>query len=187
MFPLELIFIAIALSMDAFAVSISKGLAAKRFSWKYPLIVGVYFGAFQALMPFCGHFLGSYFLIYIREIDHWVAFALLVLIGANAIRESLAPDKETKPEFGPRQMFPLAIATSIDALAVGVSFAVLGTNISVACATIGALTFLISAVGLVIGAKAGLGAKNKRLAERLSGIILIALGCKILLEHLLGL
>lgn len=187
MIPLELIFIAIALSMDAFAVSISKGLAAKRFSWKYPFIVGLYFGAFQALMPCCGYFLGSYFLVYIKTLDHWVAFVLLALIGANAIRESFGEEKETRPEFGPRQMFPLAVATSIDALAVGVSFALLGTDIAFACAVIGSLTFLISAAGLVIGAKAGLGAKNRRLAERLAGVILIALGVKILLEHLLEL
>ncbi len=182
---LDLIVTAIALSMDAFAVAIGKGLSAQRVRVRHGLIVGAYFGGFQALMPLIGFLLASGFANYIRTVDHWIAFALLALIGANMIREALSTDEEeVNASFALRTMLPLALATSIDALATGVSFAVTGTNIWIAISIVGTTTFAFSMVGVKIGSI--FGAKYQKKAELVGGIILIALGVKILIEHLIG-
>lgn len=220
---LELFILAIGLSMDAFAVSICKGLALPKINLKLAGIVGLWFGVFQALMPFIGYLLGVNFRIYIVSIDHWIAFILLVLIGANMIKEALSEDDEeeeaeirnlkrstekstegyslnscsisstgqialsrdnsvAKEILGFKTMFLLAIATSIDALAMGVTFAFLNVNIIPAISFIGIVTFTCSAVGVKIGNVFGLKYKSK--AEIVGGVILILLGCKILVEHL---
>lgn len=185
----ELIITAIALSMDAFAVAICKGLASARCSRvgaREMLTVGVWFGGFQAIMPLIGYLLASLFASYIVAVDHWVAFALLGLIGANMIRESF--DKEdscdVRPNpFGIVTMLLMAIATSIDALAVGITFALLpDVNIWIAIGSIGVITLVLSSVGVKIGAI--FGAKYKRVAELCGGIVLVAMGIKILIEHL---
>lgn len=183
----ELLLTAIALSMDAFAVAVSKGLATQRLNKKHMLIVGAWFGGFQALMPLIGWLIASKFSKYITRYDHWIAFALLAAIGINMIREALKKDDEetASASFGFRTMLIMALATSIDALAIGVSFAFLGVSSSriipyVCC--IGAVTFLLSAAGVKIGSV--FGAKYKAKAEIAGGIILIALGIKILIEHL---
>lgn len=184
---IELLLTGVALSMDAFAVSVSKGLSAGRVRMRHGLIAGAYFGGFQALMPFLGWLLAGLFADAIRSFDHWVAFLLLALIGANMLREALSRDKDEDapdPSFGVRTMLPLAIATSIDALATGVSFALTDTNIYLAITVIGCTTFLFSAVGVKIGSIFGL--KYKRSAEIIGGVILILMGVKILLEHLAG-
>ena len=180
---LELFILAVGLSMDAFAVAVCKGLAIGRIQWKHVLIVGLWFGGFQALMPLVGYFLGSSFAEYIVAVDHWVAMILLTLIGANMIRESLDKDPEhVNPSLGIRTMFIMAVATSIDALAVGVTFAFLEVRILPAVSFIGVTTFLLSALGVKIGSI--FGTKYKSKAELLGGVILILLGIKILLEHL---
>lgn len=182
----ELIIIAVGLSMDAFAVAVCKGLALRKITFGNALTVGVYFGAFQAIMPIAGFFIASLFAESIRRFDHWVAFALLVLIGSNMIRESL--NRESCPNEPPKTvlrfsaMLILALATSIDALAVGVTFAFLKVNIAAAAAIIGVTTLLISMAGVKIGAVFGQRYKSK--AEFAGGIILILMGLKILLEHL---
>ncbi len=180
----DLIVTAIALSMDAFAVSISKGLSVQTLRPKHSLIVGAYFGGFQALMPFLGWLLASSFAEYIRRFDHWIAFVLLALIGANMIREALSKKEEEKMDasFGVKTMLPLAIATSIDALATGVTFAMTETNIWLAIAVVGTTTFVFSAVGLRIGHL--FGRKYQAKAELLGGVILVLMGIKILIEHL---
>lgn len=180
----DLIVTAIALSMDAFAVSISKGLSVQTLHPKHSLIVGAYFGGFQALMPFLGWLLASSFAEYIRRFDHWIAFVLLALIGANMIREALSKKEEEKMDasFGVKTMLPLAIATSIDALATGVTFAMTETNIWLAIAVVGTTTFVFSAVGLRIGHL--FGRKYQAKAELLGGVILVLMGIKILIEHL---
>lgn len=149
----ELLLIAVGLSMDAFAVSICKGLATKKVGVKHMLIVGLWFGGFQALMPLIGYFLGSTFEEYITRFDHWVAFVLLALIGGNMIREALSGEEEkANDSLGVREMLTLAVATSIDALAVGVTFALLpGVNIAAAVSFIGVITFVISAAGIKVG------------------------------------
>ncbi len=182
---LELFILAVGLSMDAFAVSICEGLSAKKLGKKHYLIVGAWFGGFQALMPTIGYLLGSTFEQYITSIDHWVAFVLLALIGGNMVRESR--EKETAEEaddsFSFKSMLLLAIATSIDALAVGITFALLpDVNIVAAVSFIGLTTFVISGVGLKVGRVFGL--KYKSRAELAGGVTLILIGCKILLEHL---
>ena len=179
----ELLLIAVGLSMDAFAVSICKGLATKKVGVKHMLIVGLWFGGFQALMPLIGYFLGSTFEEYITRFDHWVAFVLLALIGGNMIREALSGEEEkANDSLGVREMLTLAVATSIDALAVGVTFALLpGVNIAAAVSFIGVITFVISAAGIKVGNAFGTKCKSK--AELAGGVILI-LGLKILLEHL---
>ena len=180
---LELFLIAFGLSMDAFAVSICKGLATEKVRISNMLITGAWFGAFQMLMPLAGYFLGTGFSSLIQSVDHWIAFVLLVLIGGNMIRESFSDDEdEGSVSYSIRAMFPLAIATSIDALAVGVSFAFLSVDIVPAVVTIGACTFILSSIGTRLGAVFGRKFKNK--AEILGGIILIIIGLKILLEHL---
>lgn len=183
---IELLLIAIGLSMDAFAVSVCKGLAMKKVTVKELCIVGLWFGGFQALMPAIGHLLGSAFEKYITPIDHWVAFVLLVFIGANMIKEALSKDEEEADDsLGFRTMLIMAIATSIDALAVGITFAFLIETISYlifAISAIGVTTFLLSALGVKIGNIFGVKYKSK--AELAGGVILILLGIKILLEHL---
>lgn len=179
----ELFVIAVGLSMDAFAVSICKGLSVKKAELKHALCVGLYFGGFQALMPLLGYLLGTAFAAQISSIDHWVAFVLLCLIGGNMIRESMSDEEEElNDSFSVKTMIPLAIATSIDALASGVTFAALQVNIIPAVAFIGVITFVLSAVGLKIGNVFGAKFKNK--AELLGGVILVLMGLKILLEHL---
>ena len=179
----EILLIAIALSMDAFAVSVCKGLSVPKLLPRHALTVGLYFGGFQALMPLIGYLLGHSFESAIASIDHWIAFALLALIGGNMVREALGDDEEkTDASFGFKTMLLLSVATSIDALAVGVSVACLGVNIIAAIATIGTTTFILSIVGIKVGNM--FGAKYKDKAELVGGIILILMGLKILLEHL---
>lgn len=180
----ELLLIAVGLSMDVFAVSICKGLATKKVGVKHMLIVGLWFGGFQALMPLIGYFLGSTFEEYITRFDHWVAFVLLALIGGNMIREALSGEEEkANDSLGVREMLTLAVATSIDALAVGVTFALLpGVNIAAAVSFIGVITFVISAAGIKVGN--AFGSKCKSKAELAGGVILVLIGLKILLEHL---
>ena len=181
----ELLITAVALSMDAFAVSVSKGLSCHKYRLKNSLITGAYFGGFQAAMPLAGFFLSGLFSEYILRYDHWIAFALLSLIGGNMIREALSGDEEAvNDSFGLRAMLPLAVATSIDALATGVSFFALGANIYVAIALIGVITFLFSAAGVKIGNV--FGEKYKSKAELVGGLILVLMGAKILIEHLCG-
>ena len=179
----ELFIIAVGLSMDAVAVAVCKGLAMPRMSWKGALIVGLYFGGFQAAMPLLGYFLGSKFSMAIRAYDHWVAFLLLVLIGAGMVKESFEKDEScANASLDVRGMVLLAVATSIDALAVGVTFAFLNVDIVPAVSFIGAVTFTLSMVGVKVGN--AFGCKYKSRAELAGGAILILMGLKILLEHL---
>lgn len=181
---LELLLIAVGLSMDAFAVSICKGLSARKLQWKHYLLIGAWFGGFQALMPTLGYFLGSTFEKYITSFDHWIALVLLAVIGGNMLREGFSGEGEQgNASFAFRSMFVLAVATSIDALAVGITFALLpNVHIAPAAAMIGGITFVLSAVGLKVGNIFGLKYKSK--AEIAGGVILILMGLKILLEHL---
>ena len=180
---LDLFLIAVALSMDAFAVSICKGLSVKKLKPKHSLIAGAYFGGFQALMPVIGFLLGFKFEKFIVSVDHWIAFILLGIIGANMIKEALSGDEDSVDgSFTFRAMLPMAVATSIDALAVGITFAFLNVNIIYAAVLIGVTTFILSAIGVVVGNI--FGAKYKSRAELLGGIVLILIGLKILLEHL---
>ena len=181
---LEILLLGIGLSMDAFAVSICKGLSTKKLQFKHYLIIGAWFGGFQALMPTIGYFLGSTFEQYITAFDHWVAFVLLAAIGANMIKESFSGEgSETSASFAFKTMLLMALATSIDALAVGITFALLpDVNVPLAVCLIGITTFLCSAAGLRVGNLFGLRYKAK--AELAGGIILILIGLKILLEHL---
>ena len=182
---IDLIVTAVALSMDAFAVSISKGLSCRRYQLKNSLITGLYFGGFQALMPLLGFLLADLFAEHIRAFDHWIAFGLMALIGGNMIREALSGEEEQmNASFGFKAMLPLAVATSIDALATGVSFAMVSANIWAAISLIGVTTFLFSAVGVKIGNV--FGAKYRAKAEFVGGVILILMGLKILIEHLSG-
>jgi putative Mn2+ efflux pump MntP len=178
----ELIIIAVGLSMDAFAVSICKGLSVQKLKPKHALIVGLYFGGFQFAMPLVGYFLGIQFESLINSIDHWIAFVLLALIGANMIRESFGKAEELNDNFNVKTMIPLAVATSIDALAVGVTFACLNVSILPAVSVIGVTTFILSAIGIKIGNVFGVRYKSK--AEFVGGAVLILMGIKILLEHL---
>ena len=190
---ITLLSISVALSMDAFSVSICKGLATKKFSLKTALLCGLWFGSFQALMPVIGFFLGSQFEHFITNIDHWIAFALLSFIGVNMIREALNENEITDvgqqpiadnqgTSTGFKTMLGLAIATSIDALAVGVTFAFLKVNIWFSVMIIGITTFLFSFVGVKIGNV--FGSRYSKTAEIIGGVILILLGLKILVEHL---
>lgn len=179
----DLIVTGIALSMDAFAVSIGKGLSVQRVKAKHSLICGAWFGGFQALMPLLGFLLASSFAEYIKQYDHWIAFALLILIGANMLREAFSKEEnEADASFSVKTMLLLAVATSIDALATGVSFAVTDTNIWLAVSIIGVTTFLFSAAGVKVGSI--FGRKYQSKAEFLGGVILILIGVKILIEHL---
>jgi putative Mn2+ efflux pump MntP len=178
----ELFVIAIGLSADAFAVSVCKGLSVKRLQKKHLFIAGTYFGGFQALMPLLGYWLGSRFQNLITSIDHWIAFVLLGIIGLNMVKESKEDAEKLDASFSFSGMFPLAIATSIDALAVGITFAFLRVNITNAVTLIGVTTFILSATGIWIGNK--FGCKYKSKAELFGGVVLIAIGAKILIEHL---
>lgn len=180
---IELFLIAVGLSMDAFAVSVCKGLAMPKCTFKKAAIVGLWFGGFQALMPAIGYILGAQFQEAIASIDHWIAFVLLALIGGNMIHEALDNDEEeANASLDVKTMFLLAVATSIDALAIGITFAFLKVNIIPAVCFIGIVTFIISFAGVKIGNVFGARYKNK--AEIVGGVILILLGLKILLEHL---
>ena len=181
----ELVVLAVGLSMDAFAVSICKGLALQRVSWKECCIAGLWFGGFQALMPLLGYLLGTQFEQFVTSVDHWIAFVLLGIIGGNMIRESREQEEEETKHCGSiryRELFTLAVATSIDALAVGVSFAFLGVRIAPAVTLIGCTTFVLTLVGVWVGNL--FGSRYKSRAELTGGIILILIGVKILLEHL---
>ncbi len=179
----ELVLIAVGLSMDAFAVSVCKGLSVGRVTRKHALTAGLYFGCFQALMPLIGYALGMNFESLINKYDHWVAFGLLALIGANMIKESFGKDEKQNDSFAFSVMFLLAVATSIDALAVGIVFVgAQGINIYSSVALIGAITFAFSYAGIYIGSH--FGAKYKSKAEFAGGCILVLIGLKILLEGL---
>lgn len=181
----ELFLIAVGLSMDAFAVSVCKGLSTRNIKAKHYLSVGIWFGAFQAIMPTVGYLLGSTFEQYITAVDHWIAFVLLAFIGGNMLKEGLEKDEdgEDNSSFDVKTMFVLAVATSIDALAVGITFALLpDVNITAAVIFIGLTTFSLSMLGLKVGNIFGLKYKSK--AEIAGGVILILIGLKILLEHL---
>lgn len=179
----ELLLLAVGLSMDAFAVSVCKGLAMKQLTWKNILIPGLWFGGFQGLMPLLGWLLGSRFTTYITSVDHWIAFFLLGILGVNMLREARSgQDEEADASLGFRTMLAMAVATSIDALAVGITFAFLAVNILWAVSFIALVTFVLSGVGVKIGSVFGTRFKAK--AEALGGCILILLGVKILLEHL---
>ncbi len=182
---LTLFITAVGLSMDAFAVSVCKGLAMKKLSVKKAVLIGLWFGGFQALMPAIGYLLGTRFEKYVTSIDHWIAFVLLAFIGINMIKEALSGDEdEANDSVDLKTMFLLAVATSIDALAVGVTYAFLQVRIIPAVAFIGVTTFVLSVVGVKIGNVFGLRYKSK--AEIFGGIILIVMGAKILAEHLLA-
>lgn len=178
----ELFLIAVGLSMDAFAVSICKGLSVSRVQAGHAATVGIYFGGFQALMPLLGYMLGVRFQAMIVSVDHWIAFLLLALIGGSMVKESRAGAECLDNSFGFRTMLPLAVATSIDALAIGVTFAFLQVDIVPAVLLIGCVTFAFSAAGIRIGNV--FGARYKSAAELAGGVVLILLGVKILLEHL---
>jgi len=179
----ELFVIAVGLAMDAFAVSICKGLSVTKTNWKHSVTAGLYFGGFQAAMPLIGCLLGNSFKSYIESFDHWIAFGLLLIIGGNMIRESFSKDEEElDASFSFKSMFPLSIATSIDALAVGVTFALLpDVKIVPAICLIGVITFTLAAIGVKIGNI--FGKKYKSKAEFVGGFVLIIMGLKILLEH----
>lgn len=188
----ELIIIAVGLSMDAFAVSICKGLSVQKLSVKHAAVAGLYFGGFQLLMPLIGYFLGSRFEWLITSVDNWIAFILLTLIGGNMIRESFGKDEELNDSFSFKTMLPLAVATSIDALAVGVTFACVGFNFTLISKSltiipsvfiIGVITFIISAIGIKIGNVFGLKYKSK--AELVGGVVLVLMGLKFLIEQIL--
>ncbi len=178
----ELAAIAVGLSMDAFAVAVCKGFSTKRVERKECAVVGLYFGGFQAFMPLLGYLLGSRFRVWIESVDHWIAFILLAGIGLNMIRESRGEAEKVDASLSVKAMVPLAIATSIDALAVGISFAFLNVQIVPAVILIGITTFVLSAAGVKLGNAFGIRYKSK--AELLGGVVLIFMGLKILLEHL---
>ena len=179
----ELLILAVGLSMDAFAVAVCKGLSIRALMPRHAAVVGLWFGAFQALMPLIGWLLGAAFADMIAAVDHWIAFALLAFIGGNMIREALGGDEEDcDPSLAPIAMLLLAVATSIDALAVGVTFAFLRVAVVPAVTLIGVCTFAISAAGVKIGNV--FGARYKSRAELLGGIVLVLIGLKILLDHL---
>ena len=179
---IELFLIAVGLSMDAFAVSVCKGLSVKKVGVKHAALAGLYFGGFQFLMPVIGYLLGFRFESVIEAVDHWVAFVLLAFIGGNMIKESFGKAEELNDDFGVKTMLLMAVATSIDALAVGITFAFLEVQILPAAGLIGVTTFLLSFAGIYIGNV--FGARYKSKAELAGGIILVLIGVKILLEHL---
>lgn len=185
---LELFLIGVSLSMDAFAVAVCHGLSMPKLNLRHGAVIALFFGGFQALMPFLGWLLGSQFAQYIESVDHWVAFGLLALIGGNMIREALSPEDEEESacpaadRLDLKRLFMMAVATSIDALAVGITFAFFSVPIGPAVSIIGVTTFCISLGGVVIGNF--FGTRYKQRAELTGGIVLILLGTKILLEHL---
>ena len=179
----ELFLIAVGLSMDAFAVALCKGLSVEKVCPKHVVTAGIYFGGFQMMMPLIGYILGSQFRDLIANIDHWIAFLLLGFVGANMIKEAFEKEEgELNSSFGLREMLPLAVATSIDALAVGVTLAFLRVNIMFSVLFIGCTTFVLSGIGIKLGNIFGKRFKSK--AEIAGGIVLILMGVKILLEHL---
>ncbi|WP_165045933.1 manganese efflux pump MntP family protein [Adlercreutzia sp. ZJ138] len=183
----ELFLIAIGLSMDAFAVSVCKGLCMKRVNWAHALVIAVFFGGFQGLMPVIGWALGTQFATLITPVDHWIAFGLLAFIGGKMLWDAFHEDEEAlecpaEQRLDLRELVMLAIATSIDALAVGITFAFLGVNIVAAAALIGVTTFALSFVGVAIGNQ--FGARFEKPATIAGGVVLILIGVKILLEHL---
>lgn len=185
---LELLLIGVSLSMDAFAVSLCQGLSMPRLNWRHSAVIALFFGGFQALMPVIGWLLGSQFAGYIQSFDHWVAFVLLLLIGGNMVREAFSPEEEEEDgcsageRLDLKRLFLMAVATSIDALAIGVTFAFLEVQILEAASVIGVTTFVISLAGVAIGNY--FGTRYQKRAEITGGVILILLGTKILLEHL---
>ena len=178
----DLILIAVSLSMDAFAVSICKGLSVRRVNLTHALTCGLWFGGFQFRMPTLGYFLGDHFAVVLTKFGPWIAFVLLALIGANMVKESFAGDEQLDDDYSAKAMLPLAIATSIDAFAVGVSFAAMQVDILPAAGLIGIITCLLSAVGVKVGAM--FGDKYRAPAERIGGIVLILIGIKTLLTGL---
>ena len=179
----ELFILALGLSMDAFAVSVCKGLSLRKISWKHMCIAGAWFGGFQALMPLIGFFLGRFFARIVTAYDHWIAFVLLALIGGKMIWDSFDPEEESvDASMDMKTMFLLAVATSIDALAVGVTFAFLEVSILPAVLFIGATTFVCSAVGVKVGSV--FGARYKEKAELVGGVVLVLIGLKLLLDGL---
>lgn len=185
---LEMVLIGVGLAMDAFAVSVCKGLGMRKINYKHALITAVFFGGFQALMPFIGWLLGTQFEKYITAVDHWIAFILLLFIGGKmvieVIKERDSQEEICEEKFSYKQLTAEAVATSIDALAVGITFAFLNTGIALPMTIIGVVTFVIAFGGVVIGNR--FGAKFKSKAELAGGIILILIGVKILVEHLMG-
>ena len=182
---IEIILLSIGLAMDAFAVSVCKGISMKKMDWKKACIIGLWFGVFQMLMPLLGYFLGSTFESVVTNIDHWIAFILLGVIGVNMIKESFSTETENcNDNISFKTMFVLAVATSIDALAIGITFAFLQVNLIFALTSIGIITFVMSVIGTKIGNRFGI--KYENTAELIGGVILVILGIKILLEHLLG-
>lgn len=180
---LEILLIAIGLAMDAFAVSICKGLSMKKMSWKKAIIIGIYFGIFQALMPVIGYFIGVNFKDLVIQIDHWIAFILLSFIGINMLKQALDTDSENcNDDVDFKTMSILATATSIDALTIGITFAFLKVNIVISALIIGIITFLICIIGVKLGNK--FGDKYEIKAKIAGGVILILIGFKILLEHI---
>lgn len=182
---LEVFLIGVGLSMDAFAVSVCRGLKMQKLSISQTVLIAVFFGGFQALMPLVGWFLGTQFESYITAVDHWIAFVLLAIIGGKMIYDSFKgedDDKNEKSVLNIKELLVMAVATSIDALAVGITFAFLSVNIWSSISIIGVTTFVLSAIGVFIGHK--FGAKYKSKAELAGGVILILIGLKILLEHL---
>lgn len=179
----EIVLIAIGLAMDAFAVSICKGLALGRLKFRHYIIIGAWFGGFQALMPLIGFFLGNTFSNYIQKYDHWVAFGLLCFIGINMIREAFGEDEACHAGLGFFSMLVLAVATSIDALAVGVTFAFYKVDVLISVMIIGIITFIISTVGVKIGNI--FGTRYQKRAEITGGAILVLLGIKLLAEGLI--
>lgn len=184
----ELFLVGVGLSMDAFAVAVCKGLGMKRLNMRQALVIGLFFGGFQALMPFLGWALGTQFAELIEPVDHWVAFVLLAVIGGKMLIEAFRGEdagESGDPKDGKldlKELLMLAVATSIDALAVGITFAFLGVNIVESMAIIGTTTLVISVAGVAIGH--AFGARYEKGATIVGGVVLILIGCKILLEHL---
>lgn len=179
----DLIMIGISLSMDAFAVSICKGLSVRKVQLSHALICGAWFGAFQAIMPSLGYFLGSRFEHLLNSVGPWITFILLAVIGVNMVRESFGGDEAVDSDFSAKAMLPLAIATSIDAFAVGVGFAAMEANIVVAALLIGCTTFILSAIGVKVGAV--FGDKYRAISELIGGVVLILIGLKTLIQSFL--
>ena len=179
---ITIFFIAVGLSMDAFAVSVANGFSLKRVRLKDSLKIAAFFGGFQALMPLIGYFLGSFFADMITKYAHWIAFVLLIIIGGNMIKEAMGEEEKVDACMDAKEMFLLAIATSIDALAVGVTFAFLKVQIVPAVSFIGCVTFVCSAIGVKIGSI--FGSKYRSKSEFCGGMILILIGLKILLNGL---
>ena len=179
----DLILIAVSLSMDAFAVSICKGLSVRKVSLQHAMICGVWFGGFQFLMPALGYFLGDRFAALLTKFGPWIAFVLLALIGANMIKESFGGDEQLDDDYSAKAMLPLAVATSIDAFAVGVGFAAMEANIVVAALLIGCTTFTLSVIGVKVGAV--FGDKYRAVSERIGGLVLILIGLKTLIQSFL--